>query len=576
MASDLVEGATSDVLCDPDWGLNIELCDIVNDDPRLAKDVLKAVKKRLGNKNPKVQTLALVLLETLIKNSGDNIHSQVIERGVLNEMVKIVKKKPDKEMQEKILVLLNEWKESFGGSRGKFPQYYEAYQELVRAGVKFPQNLDRFAVALENQDTQSTNLSPQSSASPSYSSEFAEASTASSIPGLNLIDIQKARSTVDVLMEMLIALDPLNKEGVKEDVIMDLVEQCSFNKQRAMQLVITTSDEELLFQGLALNDELQHVLAKHDAIASGSYNPSEETPVPSLPQVNVEREEDEAEDHEGQLFRRSLRIHTQSEGEVTITTRNQSTTQPFPPLGPKVNTPLSETLDNLNLLSGDAYESPPSVTLPEVNQGQHTVSSSVFQKATPNKESVFQGITTREQQHSLSQLQDETRAYSNGSISSSVIPTTQHDGNQTKLHEQNMRADQADERKRNILEMQQIDPRCSSKLNNLQVQTNKKTSILPSPQVEHSRKGPQTHDKTVIPAIPPPPSKYTERQKFFQQQKALASGQFSQAHSEAADNDMTGEMHNLSLSNGAHNTPSGYSYSQKSSAHTKNKEGGVR
>ncbi|KAH9305603.1 hypothetical protein KI387_010007, partial [Taxus chinensis] len=65
-----------------------------------------------------------------------------------------------------------------------------------------------------------------------------------------------ARSTVDVLMEMLITLDPVTRHGVKEDVIMDLVEQ------------------------------LQHVLAKHDVIASGSYNPSEETHVPSLPQVN--------------------------------------------------------------------------------------------------------------------------------------------------------------------------------------------------------------------------------------------------------------------------------------------------
>ncbi len=33
------------------------------------------------------------VLETLVKNCGDNVHQQVQDRGVLQEMVKIVKKK---------------------------------------------------------------------------------------------------------------------------------------------------------------------------------------------------------------------------------------------------------------------------------------------------------------------------------------------------------------------------------------------------------------------------------------------------------------------------------------------------
>uniref|UniRef100_A0A0D6QVL5 VHS domain-containing protein n=1 Tax=Araucaria cunninghamii TaxID=56994 RepID=A0A0D6QVL5_ARACU len=129
MASDLVERATSEVPCGPDWRLNIGLSDIVNDEPRQAKNVLKAVKKRLGNKNPKIQMRTLELLETLIKNTGDKIQSQVIERGVLDELVMMVKKKPDLEVQEKILLLLDEFRKSCGGSKRKCRRYHKAYQD---------------------------------------------------------------------------------------------------------------------------------------------------------------------------------------------------------------------------------------------------------------------------------------------------------------------------------------------------------------------------------------------------------------------------------------------------------------
>ncbi len=105
---------------------------------RQAKDVIKTIKKRLTNRSPMVQLLALTVgghlcyspwswatnlnlgfwfnivykscvwrsyeqdgylsfsvqvLETLVKNCGDNVHQQVQDRGVLQEMVKIVKKK---------------------------------------------------------------------------------------------------------------------------------------------------------------------------------------------------------------------------------------------------------------------------------------------------------------------------------------------------------------------------------------------------------------------------------------------------------------------------------------------------
>ncbi|XP_020089605.1 TOM1-like protein 1 isoform X2 [Ananas comosus] len=269
MAGSMVDRATSDMLIGPDWAMNIEICDILNRDPGQAKDVVKALKKRIGHKNPKVQLLALTLLETVVKNCGDIVHMHVAEKDVLHEMVKIVKKKPDFHVKEKILTLIDTWQEAFGGPRARYPQYYAAYQELLRAGAVFPLRSERSAPIFTPPQTQPLRTYPPSIRSPDNQQEAPETSVGSDFPALSLTEIQNARGIMDVLSEMLNALDPGNKEGLRQEVIVDLVEQCRNYKQRVVRLVNTTSDEDLLCQGLALNDDLQRVLGKHDAIAAG-------------------------------------------------------------------------------------------------------------------------------------------------------------------------------------------------------------------------------------------------------------------------------------------------------------------
>ncbi|KAK1663302.1 hypothetical protein QYE76_051461 [Lolium multiflorum] len=263
MAGAMVDRASSDMLIGPDWAKNMEICDICNRDPGQSKDVVKALRKRIGHKNPKVQLLALTLLETAIKNCGDIFHMHVAERDVLHEMVKIVKKKSDPRVKEKVLVLVDTWQEALGGPRSRYPQFYAAYHELVRAGAQFPKRSDRPAPLFNGQSP-----AEKSMRSPDQRDE-AESSAGNDFPALSMSEIQNARGIMDVLAEMLNALDPGNREGLRQEVIVELVDQCRTYKQRVVQLVNTASDEELLSQGLALNDDLQRVLARHDAIAAG-------------------------------------------------------------------------------------------------------------------------------------------------------------------------------------------------------------------------------------------------------------------------------------------------------------------
>ncbi|KAF2286962.1 hypothetical protein GH714_036292 [Hevea brasiliensis] len=304
----MVERATSDMLIGPDWAMNIEICDMCNHDPAQAKDVVKGVKKRIGSKNSKVQLLALTLLETMVKNCGDIVHMHVAEKDILHEMVKIAKKKPDFHVKEKILILIDTWQEAFGGPRARYPQYYAAYQELLRAGAVFPQRSE------------------------------------------SLTEIQNARGIMDVLAEMLNALDPGNKEGLRQEVIVDLVEQCRTYKQRVVHLVNSTVDESLLCQGLALNDDLQRVLAKHEAIASGTRAPTApEKPKPESGGALV--------DVGGPLVDTGGNNKKPVDGSASTSGVMNQLLLPAPPAtnGPTTSASANPKMD---LLSGDDFSSP--------------------------------------------------------------------------------------------------------------------------------------------------------------------------------------------------------------------------
>ncbi|KVH94922.1 ENTH/VHS-like protein [Cynara cardunculus var. scolymus] len=206
-----VDKATSEFLNCPDWRINIGICDIINTKPWLSKDYVKALRSRLQHKNPNVQLLSLTLLETMVKNCADHLHSQIAERKILQEMIKIVKKRTHMRVREKILVLIDTWQEAFGGRRGKHAHYHHAYEEL-----------------------------------------------------------RSMRNVSDLLSDMLQAVDPKDRAAVKDEVIVDLTDQCRSNQKKLGQMLASTTNEELLRQSLQFNDTLQCLLEKHDAIASGS------------------------------------------------------------------------------------------------------------------------------------------------------------------------------------------------------------------------------------------------------------------------------------------------------------------
>ncbi|XP_050255604.1 TOM1-like protein 5 isoform X1 [Quercus robur] len=351
MAAELVSSATSEKLAETDWTKNIQICELVAHDQRQAKDVIKAIKKRLGSKQPNTQLYAVMLLEMLMNNIGEHIHKQVIDTGILPILVKIVKKKSDLPVRERIFLLLDATQTSLGGASGKFPQYYDAYYDLVNAGVQFPQR-PHAVQSSHPMSQENKNDLPNGELASSRNEGVALQAEPQIVPESSII--QKASNALEVLTEVLDAVDTQHPEVAKDEFTLDLVEQCSFQKQRVMHLVMTSRDEKVVSRAIELNDQLQKVLARHDALISDRSTSTAN---------HISHEETEDEEEAEQLFRRLRK------GKACVRPEDEEQSEDRPHLGllgtsipaERLNRPLIRPVNLDSSCEGNAY--PPRVAV---------------------------------------------------------------------------------------------------------------------------------------------------------------------------------------------------------------------
>ncbi|GKV07036.1 hypothetical protein SLEP1_g18847 [Rubroshorea leprosula] len=296
-ADKLVDDATSEALEEPDWAMNLDICDMINHEKVNSVDLIRGVKRRIMIKNPRVQYLALVLLETCVKNC-EKAFSEVAAERVLDEIVKLIDD-PQTVVnnRNKALMLIESWGESTSELR-YLPVYEETYKSLKSRGIRFP--------GRDNESLAPIFTPPRSVSEPEVDATL-EQQLQRNIPAQSFTPEQTkeafdvARNSVDLLTTVL-SSSP-QQDVLEDDLTTTLVQQCRQSQSTVMRIIETAGDNEaLLFEALNVNDEIQKVLSKYEELKKPSAAPLE--PEPAMIPVAVEPDDSPCYAKEDALIRK--------------------------------------------------------------------------------------------------------------------------------------------------------------------------------------------------------------------------------------------------------------------------------
>lgn len=297
-AEKVVEEATAETLDEPDWATNLEICDMVNSEKINSVELIRSIKKQIMLKNARVQYLALVLLETIVKNC-EKAFSEVASERVLDEMVKLIED-PQTVInnRNKALILIEAWGESADELR-YLPVYEETYKSLKSRGIRFP--------GRDNESLAPIFTPPRSVSDVESNANLPQQQGHHDIPVQSFSPEQTkeafdvARNSIELLSTVL-SSSP-QQDALEDDLTTTLVQQCRQSQFTVQRIIETAGDNEaLLFEALNVNDELLKVLSKFEELRKPSVAPPELEP--AMIPVAVEPDESPSAGKEEALIRK--------------------------------------------------------------------------------------------------------------------------------------------------------------------------------------------------------------------------------------------------------------------------------
>ncbi|XP_069125320.1 TOM1-like protein 2 isoform X2 [Argopecten irradians] len=323
-----IERATDGSQASENWGLFMEVCDMINETDEGPKDAIKAIKKRLSQnvgKNNVAIIYTLTCLETCVKNCGKRFHQHVANKDFLGDMVKIIGPKydPPQALQEKVLCLIQTWADAFRGIP-ELKEVEKVYHDLKSKGIEFPMtDLDSMAPihtpARTHPDVDpglnrmrpgsstraakymvADDLKPRSGAgmapgmAPGLAPGIAPGMSPGIAPGMSPVPVQPApqpvhpaqtggpiNPTIDqmsklkselnvvqgnirVMGEMLSELSPTNVDPSDLELLQELNRTNRQMQQRLVDLLDKIANEEITNELLRVNDDINNVFLRYE------------------------------------------------------------------------------------------------------------------------------------------------------------------------------------------------------------------------------------------------------------------------------------------------------------------------
>ncbi|KAM9843418.1 target of Myb1 membrane trafficking protein isoform 2-T2 [Aulostomus maculatus] len=277
-----IEHATSSSLPSEDWSLNMEICDAVNSSEEGPRDAVRAIRKRIaGNKNFKEVMLALTVLETCVKNCGYRFHILVTTRdfieGVLVRSI-IPRNNPPLILHDRVLSIIQAWADAFRSSPD-LTGVVSVYEDLRRKGLEFPMTeLDGYSPVQAPQKSLPGNgpavttlpavhLSSKAALIPPLTSELKHTINRSDALTPNQVKTLKAelgvvRSNLMMMSDMMSQLDPVTVKQADMELL-ELYTVCKDMQDRIVKIVPRLSEEKLIEELLATNDEMNTAFTRY-------------------------------------------------------------------------------------------------------------------------------------------------------------------------------------------------------------------------------------------------------------------------------------------------------------------------